>query len=115
MSSFSISPSHDQKVTPSTANTEPSIDRVQHTPNTAYTVYCIIARSTVIHISKKDFRPGGMAPSEWTRSVRAVRDTQMADYSAPGVNTMRRVANRPPIAVSPFLLTLSVSYFKQTL
>jgi len=56
-----------------------------------------------------------MAPSEWTRSVRAVRDTPVADYSAPGVNTTRRVAYRPPIAVSPFLLALSVSYFKQTL
>jgi len=56
-----------------------------------------------------------MAPSEWTRSVRAVRGTPVADFSAPGVNTIRRVANRPPIAVSPCLLTLSVSYFKQTL
>jgi len=66
-------------------------------------------------ISKKHFRPGGMAPSEWTRSVRAVRDTTVADYSAPGVNTTRHVAYHPPIAVSPFLLALSVSYFKQTL
>ena len=65
-------------------------------------------------ISKKHLRPGGMAPSEWMRSVRAVRDTPVADYSAPGVNTTRRVAYRPPIAVSPFLLALSVSYFKQT-
>ena len=55
------------------------------------------------HISKKHFRPGGMAPSEWTRSVRAVRDTPVADYSAPGVNTTRHVAHRPPIAVLPFL------------
>ena len=54
-------------------------------------------------ISKKHFRPGGMAPSEWTRSVRAVRDPPVADYSAPGVNTTRRVAHRPPIAVSPFV------------
>jgi len=38
----------------------------------------------------------------------------VADYSAPGVNTTRRVAYRPPISVSQFLLTLSVSYFKQT-
>jgi len=65
-------------------------------------------------ISKKHLRPGGMAPSEWMRSVRAVRDTALAEYSAPGVNTTRRVAYRPPIAVSPFLLALSVSYFKQT-
>jgi len=64
------------------------------------------------HISKKHFRPGGMAPSEWTRSVRAVRDTPVADYPAPGANTTRRVAYRPPIAVSPFLLALSVSYCK---
>jgi len=56
-----------------------------------------------------------MSPSEWTRSVRAVRDTPVADYSAPGVNTRRHVAYRPPIAISPFLLTLSVSYFRQTL
>jgi hypothetical protein len=62
------------------------------------------------HISKNHFRPGGMAPSEWTRSVRAVRDTPVADYSAPGVNTMRRFANRPLIAVSPFLLGLKISH-----
>jgi hypothetical protein len=41
-----------------------------------------------------------MRASEWTRSVRAVRDTRVADYSAPGVNTTRRVVYRPPIAVS---------------
>jgi len=59
------------------------------------------------NISKKHLRPGGMAPSEWMHSVRAVRDTPGADYSARGVNTTRRVAHRPPIAVSPILpLTL---------
>jgi len=67
-----------------------------------------------MNISKKHFRPGGMAPSEWTRSVRAVRDTPVADYSAPGINTTRCVAYCPPIAVSPFLLALSV-YMKYTL
>jgi hypothetical protein len=51
-------------------------------------------------ISKKHLRPGGMALSEWTRSVRAIRDTTVADYPAPGVNTTRRVAYHPPIAVS---------------
>jgi len=70
---------------------------------------------THIHISKKYFRPGGKAPSEWTRSVRAFGDTPVADCSAPGLNTMRRVAYYPPIAVSLVLLALSVSYFKQTL
>jgi hypothetical protein len=68
-----------------------------------------------VPISKKPFRPGGMATSEWTRSVRAVRDTPVAEYSAPSVNTTGRVAYRPPIAVSPFLLALSVCYIKQTL
>jgi hypothetical protein len=61
------------------------------------------------------FHPGGMALSEWMRSVRSVRDTLVADYSAPGLNTMRRVAYRPPIAEYLFLLTLSVPYFKRTL
>jgi len=54
-------------------------------------------------IGKKHFRPGGMALSEWTRSVRDIRDTLVAEYSAPGLNTMRRVAHRHPIVVSPFL------------
>jgi hypothetical protein len=66
-------------------------------------------------INKKYFRPGGMAPSECTHSVGAIRDTPVADYSALGRNTTRRVEYRPPIAVSPFLLALSVSYVQQTL
>jgi hypothetical protein len=68
-----------------------------------------------INIAKKYFRPGGMAPSEWTRSVRAVRDTPVVDYTAPGLDTTHRVAYFPPIIVSPVLLALSVSYFKQSL
>jgi len=69
-----------------------------------------------IFISKKHFRPGEMAASGWARSVRAVRDTPVADYSAPSVNTTRCVAYCPPIVVSPSLLTLlAVSYFRQTL
>jgi len=66
----------------------------------------------ILTISKKIFRSGGMALSEWTRSVRAVRDTLVADYSVPGVNTTRRVVYRPPIAVSLSLRVPSVSYFK---
>jgi len=69
-------------------------------PGLAITIQCI---------SKKHFRPGGMAPSEWTLSVRAVRDTPEADYSTPGVNATRRVAYCPLNAVSPFLLAQSVS------
>jgi hypothetical protein len=72
-------------------------------------VHSISASKSISHISKKHFRPGGMAPSEWTRSVRAVRDTPVADYSTPGVNATRRVAYCPPNAVSPFLLAQSVS------
>ena len=67
------------------------------------------------HISKKKIRPGGMAPLEWTRTVRAVSDTPVEDSSAPGLNTTRRVAYRPAIAVSPLLLALSVSYVKRRL
>ena len=44
----------------------------------------------------------------------AIRDTPVADNSMPGVNTMHHIAYCPQIAVSPFLLALSVSYFKQT-
>jgi len=47
--------------------------------------------------------------------VRAVRNTPVADYSAPGVNTTRRVVYRPPITVSLSLRILSVSCFKQSL
>jgi len=54
-------------------------------------------------------------PSGQNGCVRAVRDTPVVDYSAPGVNTTCRAAYRPPIAVSPFLHVLSVSYFKQTI
>jgi len=76
---------------------------------------CYVIAYYMHNISKKYFHPGGMAPSEWTRSVRAVRDTPVADHSAPGVNSTRRVPYRPLIAVSPFLLVLSVSYFKRSL
>ena len=65
--------------------------------------------------AKKYFRPGGMAPSQWTGSVRALRDTPVADYCAPGINSTRRIPYRPLIAVSPCLLVLSVCNFKQSL
>ena len=64
---------------------------------------------------QKHFHPGGMAPSEWTRSVRDIRDTPVADYSVPGANTTRRIAYRPQITVLPCLLALSVYYCKRTL
>ena len=68
----------------------------------------------VSHISKKYFRPGGMAPSEWMCSVRAVRDTPVADYYAPRLNSTCCFTYCPPIAVSPFLLALSASNLNQT-
>jgi len=73
------------------------------------------SRGVEIVISKKYFRPVGMAPSEWTRSVRVVSDTPVADYSAPGINSTRRIPYRPLIAVSLFLPVLSVFYFKRSL
>jgi hypothetical protein len=56
-----------------------------------------------------------MAPSEWTWSVKAIRDIILAANSTSGINTTHRVAYRPPIAVSLPLLALSVTYFKRTL
>jgi hypothetical protein len=50
--------------------------------------------------------------AEWMGWVRAVRGTPVADDSVPSINTTRRVAYCPLIAVSPFLLALSVFHFK---
>jgi len=66
-------------------------------------------------ITNKNFRPGQMAPSECMCSVGAVRVTPAAEYSAPGLNTTRRVAYHSLIGVSPFFLALLVFYCKQTL
>ena len=65
--------------------------------------------------SKKYFHLGAMALSEWTRILRAVRDTPVADNSTPGVNSTRRISYCPLIAVSRVLLVLSVTYFKRSL
>jgi hypothetical protein len=82
-----------------------------------YLLHISAANMLVVNdsISKKYFRPGRMVPSEWTRYVRAVRDIPVADYSAPGLNSTRGVPYRPLIAVSPFRLILSVSYYKRSL
>jgi hypothetical protein len=66
-------------------------------------------------ITKHHFRPGGMAGSQWTRSVKGIRDPLVADYSVSGANTTRRVAYCPPTAVLPFSLALSVSNYKRKL
>jgi hypothetical protein len=85
--------------------------------NSTPSIFLIKSRvvDIILHISKRKFRLGGLAGSEWTRSVWAGRDTTLADCSAPSVTTRHQVARCPSIAVSPFLLALSVSYFKQTL
>ena len=63
-------------------------------------------------VSKEKLRPGGLAPSEWTQSINAIRDILVAAYSVPSANIMRRVAYHPPIVVTPFLLALLGSNFK---
>jgi len=68
-----------------------------------------------LFISKKHFRLGGMAASQWTHSVRAVRDTPVADSSPHGINTRHHIVYRHPITVSPCLLALSIFHFKQIL
>jgi len=87
------------------------------TPQPDTTRWCLsnLIDLNPFNISKKHFCQGRMATSEWTRSVGAVRDTPVADHSAPRVNTTLCVAYHPPIAVSPFLLALSVSCLEQTL
>jgi hypothetical protein len=64
------------------------------------------------NISTQLFSLGEFAPSELTCSVRAGRDTLVADYSAPSVNTMRCIVYHPTIADSVFLRVLSVSNCK---
>lgn len=75
-------------------------------------VVCTVYMCYPTSISKRYFCPGGMAQLESMRSVRAVGDTPLADSSAPGRNITCRVAYRPLVAVSLFLLTKLVSYFK---
>ena len=70
--------------------------------------------SVLSNMSKKEFRLARMAPSEWTRSIIAVRHIPVAACSVLGVNTTCRVAYHPHIALSLFLLTLSVSYIERT-
>jgi hypothetical protein len=66
-------------------------------------------------ISKKYLRLGRMALSEGITSIRAIRDTSVADYSAPGINSTSYNPYHPLIAVAPFLLVLGVSYWKPSL
>ena len=66
-------------------------------------------------IGERHYRLEGMAASEWTCSGRAVIDNPVADYFAPGTNTTRSVAYRPPITVWPLLPTMSVSHCKRSL
>jgi hypothetical protein len=49
------------------------------------------------------------------RSLKAVRDTLVVDYSSPSVNSMSPIPNRAVMTVSPFLLVVLVSYFKRSL
>jgi len=53
-----------------------------------------------------------MVISEWTRSIKAVRELPVAENTTPGVNTTRCVAFFPLIAVSPFAFTISVTHFE---
>jgi len=46
------------------------------------------------------------------KGIRTVRDTPVAGYSKPGINTTHRAAYCPPIAISQFLLVPSVTRFE---
>ena len=82
---------------------------MQSLQHNIYTASAELTSRAKTSISNKHFRPGGMAPSKWTPSVRAVRETVVADYSTRSVKTTHHVTYRPPIAVLLFLLALSVS------
>jgi len=56
-----------------------------------------------------------MTLSEWTQSIRAVREILLVAYTVHGINPTHRIAYRPPIAVSPYPLPLLVSYCKWAL
>jgi hypothetical protein len=92
----------------------PSVDRKDSFDGCLAIAFVEVRRQGFV-ISKRIFRLGGMAPSEWMLSIRAVRDTQVADYSAPGVNNTRGIIYRPQITVSQSLGILSVSYFRRSL
>jgi len=79
---------------------------------TSFTNIC--HRNSHWEIRKEKFLPGGMTPSEWTRSVRAITNTPVADYLAPSANALRHVAYCAPIAMSPFLPMLSICYIEPT-
>jgi hypothetical protein len=87
--------------------------------NLMFTIYSSGLHTCLLYlpilIRRKIFHSSGMAPSEWTGSVRDARDTPVADFSGPSVNTIHRVVYRPTIAVSLSLRVLLVSYFKQSL
>jgi len=60
----------------------------------------LITLSMAYYISKKDFHPGRMVGSEWTRAIRPVRGTRVADYFAPGVNLTGHVTNHGLVSLS---------------
>jgi hypothetical protein len=64
----------------------------------------------ISNISINHFHPGIMPTSDWTRSVRALRDIPVADFSAPSVNTTRRVVYRPPILLFRYPLASGLQY-----
>ena len=67
------------------------------------------------HISRKNFRVGGMAALEWTSCFGAGRGTPAPNYSVPGVNSMCHVTYPSPNAAALYLLALLASCFNQPL
>jgi hypothetical protein len=82
---------------------------------TTKTVHAALMIIFWMRISKKYFCLGGMAPSEWTRSVRAIRDTLVVNCSGPGLNTTRRVAYRLRSLFHRFFSLCRSPNYKRTL
>jgi hypothetical protein len=79
---------------------------------TELTSWTVNEISLAILVSKEHIPPGRIAVSEWTRSITAVSDIPVAQYSGAGANATCQVAYCPPIVVLLSLLALSVSYCK---
>jgi hypothetical protein len=94
-------------------NRESTVEKQNHA--SSWKEYKIWKYIYMLNMSKKKFSLGGMALSMWIWTVRAVRDIPVGADFAPSINTMCHAAYRPPIVVSPLLLTLSLFYFKRKL
>jgi len=120
-SSLSISPCHDQELAPSTAYTEYSIHRVQHTPSTAYTEYSIHRVQHILSTPYTDYTinqihhiPGTPYTEHTIHRVHHTPSTPYTEY------TIHRVHHTPSTPYTEFTIhrvnhTQSTPYTEYTI